>query len=120
MDLFLETYRDKYPKVAECLEKDREHLLAFYDFPAAHWLHIRTTNPVESTFATVRLRTAKTRGCVSRDGILAMVYKLGMSAQKNWRKLRGFVHLADVIRGVKFSNGERVTAAEGTATGVAA
>ena len=104
-DGFLATYRDKYPKAAGCLEKDRETLLAFYDFPAAHWQHIRTSNPIESTFATVRLRTNKTRGCVSRQTILSMVFQLGQSAQKRWRRLRGFKHLADVIRGVKFENG---------------
>jgi transposase-like protein len=107
-DGFLATYRDKYPKAASCLEKDRETLLAFYDFPAAHWQHIRTSNPIESTFATVRLRTNKTRGCVSRQTILSMVFQLGQSAQKRWRRLRGFKHLADVIRGVKFENGVRV------------
>ena len=107
-DHFLATYRDKYPKAAGCLEKDRETLLAFYDFPAVHWQHIRTSNPIESTFATVRLRTNKTRGCVSRQTILSMVFQLGQSAQKRWRRLRGFKHLADVIRGVKFENGVRV------------
>ena len=107
-DSFLATYRDKYPKAAGCLEKDRETLLAFYDFPAVHWQHIRTSNPIESTFATVRLRTNKTRGCVSRQTILSMVFKLGQSASKRWRRLRGFKHLADVIRGVKFENGVRV------------
>lgn len=106
-DRFLDTYRDKYPKAAQCLAKDRDQLLAFYDYPAAHWQHIRTTNPIESTFATVRLRTAKTRGCVSRQSILAMVFKLGLSAQRKWRRLRGFVHLADVIDGVPFQNGLR-------------
>lgn len=110
-DGFVATYQDKYPKAADCLKKDRDQLLAFYDFPAAHWLHIRTTNPIESTFATVRLRTAKTRGCVSRESILAMVYKLGMSAQKRWRRLRGFNHLADVITGVQFRNGQRLATA---------
>lgn len=106
-DEFLGTYRDKYPKATECLEKDRNELLAFYDFPAAHWQHIRTTNPIESTFATVRLRTRKTRGCVSRQTILALVFQLGQSAQKRWRRLRGFKHLAEVIKGVKFENGVR-------------
>ena len=104
-DRFLETYRLKYPKASECLEKDREELLAFYDFPAEHWIHIRTSNPIESTFATVRLRTAKTRGCVSRTTILTMVFKLGLSAEKGWRKLRGFRRLAEVINGVKFIDG---------------
>lgn len=102
------TYKDKYPKAMECLEKDKNEMLAFYDFPAAHWQHIRTSNPIESTFATVRLRTAKTRGCVARHTILSMVYKLGQSSQKRWRKLRGFKLLAEVIRGVQFKDGERV------------
>jgi putative transposase len=104
-DRFVETYRYKYPKASECLEKDREELLAFYDFPAEHWVHIRTSNPIESTFATVRLRTTKTRGCVSRTTILTMVFKLGMSAENGWRKLRGFRRLAEVINGVKFIDG---------------
>ena len=104
-DLFIETYKAKYPKAVQCLEKDREELLAFYDFPAEHWAHIRTSNPIESTFATVRLRTKKTRGCVSRKTILSMVFRLGMSAEKGWRKLRGFKRLADVINGIKFVDG---------------
>ncbi len=111
-EAFLDTHRDKYPKAAQCLEKDRQQLLAFYDFPAVHWQHIRTTNPIESTFATVRLRTDKTRGCVSRQSFLAMVYKLGQSAAKRWRRLRGFERLAEVIAGVKFKDGVRVEAAE--------
>ena len=104
---FLTVYRPKYPKVAECLEKDREALLAFYDFPAEHWIHIRTTNPIESTFATVRLRTAKTRGCVSRESILAMVFMLVKSAERRWLKLRGAARLAEVIQGVTFKDGIR-------------
>jgi len=104
-ELFLKTYQDKYPKACECLGKDREQMLAFYDFPAEHWVHIRTSNPIESTFATVRLRTAKTRSCVSRTTILTMVFRLGLSAEKGWRKLRGFRRLADVINGVKFIDG---------------
>ena len=104
-DLFLKTYQNKYPKACECLEKDREQMLAFYDFPAEHWVHIRLSNPIESTFATVRLRTAKTRSCVSRTMILTMVFRLGLSAEKGWRKLRGFRQLADVINGVKFIDG---------------
>jgi transposase-like protein len=86
-DTAVSTYSAKYPKAMQCLEKDKDQMLAFYDFPAIHWQHIRTSNPIESTFATVRLRTAKTRGCVSRRTILAMVYKLGQSAQRRWRKL---------------------------------
>ena len=87
--------------------------MAFYDFPAEHWVHIRTTNPVESAFATVRLRTAKTRGCVSRNTILALAFRLGLSAEKRWTKLRGFQRLGQVIRGVKFSDGTSVVADEG-------
>lgn len=104
-DTFIEMFQAKYPKATECLAKDRDALLAFYDFPAQHWQHIRTTNPIESTFATVRLRTDKTRNCVSRATILVMVYKLGLSAEKGWRRLRGFRKLADVINGVKFIDG---------------
>jgi putative transposase len=106
------TYSDKYPKAMGCLEKDKDEMLAFYDFPAAHWQHIRTSNPIESTFATVRLRTAKTRGCVARHTILSMVYKLGQSAQKRWRRLRGFKLLAEVIRGAQFKDGERIESLE--------
>ena len=76
--------------------------MAFYDIPADHWTHIRTSNPIESTFSTIQLRTKKTRACVSRSTILTMDYKLGLSAEKGWRKLRGFRRLADVIDGVKF------------------
>jgi transposase-like protein len=104
-DLFLTTFEAKYPKATECLEKDREILLTFYDFPAEHWLHLRTTNPIESTFATVRLRTTKTRGCVSRAGLLAMVFKLTKTAEQNWRTLKGHALLAQVIAGVKFKDG---------------
>ena len=104
-DAFIETYEAKYPKAAACLEKDREELLAFYDFPAEQWPHLRTTNPIESTFATVRLRTAKTRGCLSRETMLTMVFRLSLSAEKRWRRLRGFHYLADVVRGVQFQDG---------------
>lgn len=104
-DHFLTTYEVKYAKATECLAKDRDSLLTFYDFPAEHWIHIRTTNPIESTFATVRLRTAKTRGCVSRAGILAMVFKLTKSAEQRWRKLKGAARLAQVIDGVRFKDG---------------
>ncbi len=104
-DLFLATYEAKYPKATECLAKDRDTLLTFYDFPAAHWLHIRTTNPIESTFATVRLRTSKTRGCVARAGLLAMVFKLTKTAEQNWRTLKGHALLAQVIQGVRFKDG---------------
>ena len=106
-DLFLETYQAKYPKAAECLAKDREVLLAFYDFPAEHWIHLRTTNPIESTFATVRLRHRRTKGNGSRKACLAMVFKLVQAAEKKWRLLNGSQLIPDVIQGVRFINGER-------------
>ena len=105
---FVTTFEAKYPKAVECLVKDREALLAFYDFPAEHWIHIRTTNPIESTFATIRHRTDRTKSCLTRDGMLSMIFKLGMSAEKNWRRLRGFESLAKVINGVKFRDGIEV------------
>ena len=105
MALFEEKYSAKYPRAVTCLTKDREALLAFYDFPAEHWIHIRTTNPIESTFATVRLRTAKTRGCGSRTSILSMVFKLAKSAEQRWLKLKGSERLAEVITGVVFRDG---------------
>jgi len=106
---FLQTYEAKYPKAADCLQKDREALLAFYQFPAEHWQHIRTTNPIESTFATVRLRTAKTRGCLSRTTALTMAFQLVRCAEKTWRRLRGYQRLAEVIAGIEFVNGEQKT-----------
>lgn len=106
---YFNAYGAKYPKAVECLAKDREVLLTFYDFPAEHWVHIRTSNPVESTFATVRLRTVKTRGCLSRETALTMVFRLCLSAEKKWRRLNGQKYLAEVIEGVEFRDGERVT-----------
>lgn len=108
-DLFIQTYEDKYPKAVLCLQKDREELLAFYDFPALHWQSIRTTNPIESTFATIRHRTKRSKGCLSRDGMLHMIFKLGQCAEGKWRKLRGFDYLAKVIKGVQFIDGVEVT-----------
>jgi transposase-like protein len=107
-DLFLKTWEAKYPKATECLVKDREALLAFYDFPAEHWMHLRTTNPIESTFATVRLRTCKTKGCGTRVACETMVFKLMESAAKGWRKLNGATLLPDLIQGVKFVDGVRI------------
>lgn len=107
-DLFVATYEAKYPKAVECLVKDRGALLAFYDFPAEHWRHIRTTNPIESTFATVRLRHGRTKGSGSRVACLTMVFKLMEAASKNWRLLNGSGRLKDVIRGVKFVDGIEV------------
>lgn len=108
--LFVETYSAKYPKAAECLLKDREELLAFYDFPAEHWRHLRTTNPIESTFATVRLRTKRTKGSGSRLACLTMVFKLAQSAERTWRKLNGHELLGHVVRGVQFKDGIEVAA----------
>ena len=107
-DLFVATYEARYPKATECLAKDREALLAFYDFPAEHWRHIRTTNPIESTFATVRLRTVKTKGSGSRMACLTMVFKLMESASRSWRSLNGSARLQDVISGAKFVDGIEV------------
>ena len=106
-DLFLDTYEAKYPQATECLAKDREVLLAFYDFPAEHWIHLRTTNPIESTFATVRLRHRRTKGNGSRKACLTMVFKLVLAAEKKWRLLNGSQLIPDVIQGVRFINGER-------------
>ena len=105
---FIKTYEAKYPKTVECLSKDRAALLTFYDFPAEHWLHIRTSNPIESTFATVRLRTDKTRGCVSQSSILSLVFKLVQSAQQRWLRIQKFDRLTQVIEGVKFIDGVTV------------
>ena len=107
-DDFITLYNDKYHKAVECLKKDRETLLSFYDFPAQHWHHIRTTNPIESMFATVKLRTAKTRGCLSRKTGMAMVYKLAMAAEGRWPRIRGSKYAGEVIRGIKFKDGNRV------------
>lgn len=104
-DAFVTAYEDKYPKATDCLTKDRAELLTFYDFSGAHWQSIRTTNPIESTFATVRLRTAKTRGCVSRDTILGLTFKLGQSAAKRWRRLRGYQWLEKLEQGITFIDG---------------
>jgi len=104
-DAFIQTYEAKYPKAVECLKKDRDILLTFYDFPAEHWRHIRTTNPIESTFATVRLRTAKVRSCFSASTVLSMAFQLCRCAQKRWIKLHHPERLAEVIRGVKFVDG---------------
>jgi putative transposase len=110
-DLFVEMFQAKYPKAVERLTKDREVLLTFYDFPSEHWAHLRTTNPIESTFATVRLRTHKTKGCGSRIACLTMVFKLAQSAEQYWRTLNGSKLLEDVIRGVQFVDGLRKNAA---------
>lgn len=104
-DLFEKTYAAKYQKAVACLAKDRDVLLAFYDFPAEHWKHLRTTNPIESAFATVRHRTIRAKGCMSNATALAMVFKLIEAAQRNWRRLDGALFLPKVIYGVKFKDG---------------
>jgi transposase-like protein len=108
-DLFVKTYEAKYPKATLCLQKDREELMAFFDFPAQHWQSIRTSNPIESAVATIRHRTKRSKGCLTRDGMLNMMFKLGQCAEQNWRKLRGFDYLAKVITGVTFKDGLETT-----------
>ena len=104
LDRFVATYEAKYPKAADCLARDRETLFAFYDFPAAHWQHLRTTNPIESTFATIRMRTVKTRNCLSVNTALSLLHQLAISVQKR-RRLRGFGQFADLVAKVKFVDG---------------
>ena len=108
---FVKSYEAKYPKVVECLTKDADVLFTFYDFPAEHWLHIRTTNPIESTFATVRHRTRQTKGCGSRTATLTMVFKLAKEAERHWRRLNGHKLIAKLIEGVKFVDGVEEMAA---------
>lgn len=106
-ELFVASFGEKYPKAVECLEKDKDDLFVFYDFPAAHWLHIRTTNSIESTFATVRLRHRRTKGSGTRNATLAMVYTLCREAEKGWRRLDGSKYIPLVEAGIKFVNGEQ-------------
>ncbi len=108
---FISSWREKYPKAVECLQADVEQLFTFYDFPASHWVHIRTTNPIESTYATVRLRTNKTKGCGSRLATLTMVFKLCLEAQKTWRRLMGHEQIPLVMAGQLFVDGELKKAA---------
>ena len=107
-DAFIETWGVKYDKAVECLIKDRDALLAFYDFPAEHWKHLRTTNPIESSFATVRHRTVRSKGCLSNKTALAMIFKLAEAAEKNWRRLDGHNQLPKIILGVRFTDGIEV------------
>ena len=107
-EAFIAAYQLKYEKAAECLAKDRQALLAFYDFPAEHWKHLRTSNPIESTFATVRHRTIRSKGCLSNKTALAMVFKLVEAAQKSWRRLDGHNQLPKLVQGVRFTNGIEV------------
>jgi len=109
-DRFIEVYGTKWPRATDCLEKDRADLLAFYDFPAEHWQHLRTSNPIESTFATVRLRTYRTKGPGSREAGIAMAFKLARKAESRWRKLNGSEKLQELIDGIVFVDGERLAA----------
>lgn len=104
-ELFIQRFELKYPKASECLQKDKEEMLAFYDFPAEHWIHIRTSNPIESMFASVRLRTGRSKSCGNRITTLTMAFKLMQCAENNWRRIKGFTILADMIKGVKFHDG---------------
>ena len=114
-DAFIDAYGVKYEEAAECLTKDCDALLAFYDFPAEHWTHLRTTNPIESTFATVRHRTIRSKGCLSNKTALAMVFKPVEAAQKSWRRLRGYNQLPKIVQGVKFSGGIEVVRSQAQA-----
>ena len=107
-DIFIEEFEPKYPRAVNSLREHRDELLAFYDYPAEHWQSLRNTNAIESTFATVRLRTRRTKGCGTRMATLTMVFKLVLSAQKRWRRLRGYRKMEDVLRGVIYQNGKRV------------
>ena len=107
-DRFLNLYEVKYPKACKCLKKNKEQLFTFYDFPAEHWGHIRTTNPIESTFASIRHRSRQTKGCGSRRATLSMVFKLSMEAEKRWRRLNGSILISKIVNGVKFKDGEEV------------
>src|SRR5213082_1143677 len=112
---FAASYGPKYDKAVDCLTKDRDTLLAFYDFPAEHWKHLRTTNPIESTFATVRHRTIRSKGCLSNKTALAMVFKLVEGAQKSWRRLDGPNQLPKVLGGIKFTDGIEVVRSQAQA-----
>jgi putative transposase len=114
-DAFVETWGVKYDKAVECLIKDREPLLAFYDFPAEHWKHLRTSNVIESSFATIRHRTTRSKGCLSNKTALAMIFKLGQAAEKTWRRLDGHNQLPKVILGIKFADGIEVVKSQAPA-----
>ncbi len=105
LDAFIDKYQNKYPKATECLIKDKDKLIVFYNFPAKHWQHIRTTNPIESTFVTVKHRTRQSRGCFSRNTVVGACFKLLMEAQKRWKRLHGHQQLADVINLIQFIMG---------------
>ena len=106
MNEFVSLYGKKFPGARECLTKDADALFTYYDFPAEHWIHIRTTNPIESTFATVRLRTQKTKGCGTRLATLTMVFKLVLETRKTWKKIKGYKLIPKVLEGIPFIDGE--------------
>jgi putative transposase len=108
LEAFVETYQVKNQRAANCLTNDRDALLAFYDFPAEHWKHLRTTNPIESTFATVRHHTNRSKGCLSNKTALAMVFKLAEGAQKSWRRIDGHNQLPKLVQGIRFTDGIEV------------
>jgi transposase-like protein len=112
IDRFMDRYGAKYPKAVEKLSRDREALLTFYDFPAEHWVHLRTTNPIESTFATVRHRTTRTKNCVSRSTFLGLAFKLIQEAEKTWRRIRGAERIEELLAGTLFRDGLPVTSDE--------
>jgi transposase-like protein len=114
-DAFVETWAVKYDKAVECLIKDRDALLAFYDFPAEHWKHLRTTNVIESSFATVRHRTVRSMGCLSNKTALAMIFKLAEAAERSWRRLNGHNQLPKIILGVRFADGNEVVRSQAQA-----
>jgi len=114
-NVFVETWTPKYDKAVECLTKDRDALLAFYDFPAEHWKHLRTSNVIESAFATVRHRTVRSKGCLSNKTALAMIFKLAEAAEKSWRRLNGHNQLPKLILGVKFADGVEVVRSQAQA-----
>ena len=114
-DAFVETWGVKYDKAVECVIKDREALLAFYDFPAEHWKHLRTTNVIESSFATIRHRTVRSKGCLSNKTALAMIFKLAEAAERSWRRLDGHNQLPKLILGVRFADGIEVVRSQAQA-----
>jgi transposase-like protein len=115
LNVFVETWGVKYDRAVECLIKDRDALLAFYDFPAEHWKHLRTTNVVESAFATVRHRTVRSKGCLSNKTALAMIFKLAEAAERSWRRLDGHNQLPKIILGVRFTDGMEVVRSQAQA-----
>jgi putative transposase len=105
-DKFINKYQAKWPKAVECLQKDRYELLTFYQFPAEHWESIRTTNPIESSFATIRHRTKRSKNCLTRTGALSMIFKLAQAAENNFNRIKGFRHLENVMKGTIYTNGQ--------------